>query len=355
MAKKIVSIVGARPQFVKAAVVSAALVEAGLSERLVHTGQHYDANMSDVFFQTLGLPVPAHHLGIGGGMHGEMTGRQLIAIERCLVDERPDVVLVFGDTNSTLAGALAASKLHLPVAHVEAGLRSFNRKMPEEVNRILTDRISDVLFTPSTVATGHLLREGVAPEQIVQVGDVMYDAALRFSQVAASDGTPGLAAGGVLVTVHRAENTDDGEKLAKIATALGTLSRERPVLFPVHPRTRARIEQLGLADRFEAVEMVAPLGYVEMLAVLQRASLVITDSGGVQKEAYFMQVPCITLREETEWVETIEMGWNQLVPSLDPAEIVAQAKAATRPSSSTEQPYGDGRAAAKIAEYLARM
>ncbi|MBV8033990.1 non-hydrolyzing UDP-N-acetylglucosamine 2-epimerase [Roseateles sp.] len=352
MPKRIVSVVGARPQFVKAAVVSAALQDVGHEEVMVHTGQHYDYNMSEVFFEALNIPKPRHSLGIGGGNHGEMTGRQLMAIEQCLLTEKPDLVLVYGDTNSTLAGALAAVKLHIPVAHVEAGLRSFNMRMPEEVNRILTDRISQWLFTPSSVASGHLRAEGIAGERIIEVGDVMHDAVLRFSRSNVElPVAPPKRFG--LVTIHRAENTDDDARLGAIVEGLCQVAGSLPLIMPIHPRTRQRLERLGWLERLtQAVQMLEPVGYMEMLALQKSAQAVITDSGGIQKEAFFLQVPCITLRDETEWVETVELGWNRLVSDLSVSSIEAAVLGASRPAKSQAQPYGDGRAAARIAAML---
>jgi len=350
VAKKVVSVVGARPQFVKAAVVSEQLRAAGLPEVMIHTGQHYDANMSDVFFAALGIPEPAYNLGIGGGSHGEMTGRQLTEIERCLLDERPDAVVVYGDTNSTLAGALAAVKLHIPVAHVEAGLRSFNDRMPEEINRIVTDRISAVLFTPSKVASTNLRAEGIAESRIVEVGDVMYDAALRYGPTAPpSTGRFDRC----VVTIHRAENTDDAARLGTIAAALIEVGRSMRVTFPVHPRTRKALTEAGWWRRLlDRVELIEPLGYIEMLAAVRAADVVITDSGGLQKEAYFLATPCVTLRGQTEWTETVALGWNRLVTELSVEGIVAAVSGARRPIVSDAKPYGDGRASVKIAQFL---
>jgi UDP-GlcNAc3NAcA epimerase len=352
MAKRIVSVVGARPQFVKAAVVSAALRDAGHDEVMVHTGQHYDYNMSEVFFEALRIPKPKHSLGIGGGSHGDMTGRQLIAIEQCLLAEKPDLLLVYGDTNSTLAGALAAVKLHVPVAHVEAGLRSFNMRMPEEVNRILTDRVSNWLFTPSAIATAHLRAEGIAGERVIEVGDVMHDAVLKFSQ-GEGDLPADLPGRFGLVTIHRAENTDDDARLGAIVDGLCSAARSLPLVMPIHPRTRQRLAAVGKLDRLvAAVRVIDPIGYVEMLALQKRAEVVITDSGGIQKEAFFLKVPCVTLRTETEWVETVELGWNQLVRELSAPTIEAAVLGATRPAATPAQPYGDGRAAVRIAQAL---
>lgn len=360
---RIVTVLGARPQFIKASVVSAQIARHSMIDEIViHTGQHFDTNMSAVFFSELGMADPKYHLGIHGGHHGAMTARMLEGIEQILLDEKPDAVLVYGDTNSTLAGALAAVKLHIPVAHVEAGLRSFNMRMPEEINRILTDRVSSWLFAPTAAAVEHLRREGCNPEDILEVGDVMYDAALHHGDRAAGlkkDGVAGqeLPSGGyVLVTAHRAENTDDPECLRTIADAVIRVADEMPVLWPLHPRTRGALERAGLLARVrERVKLVEPLGYLDMVLAERNAAVVATDSGGVQKEAFFHGVPCVTLREETEWVELVEAGWNRLVPP-DDAGQVADAVLAARGSRGTPvQPYGDGHAAEKIVASLARQ
>jgi UDP-GlcNAc3NAcA epimerase len=312
---KLLTVVGARPQFIKAATVSRAIAaRQDITEVIVHTGQHYDANMSDIFFDELSIPRPDHHLGIGGGSHGAMTGRQIEAIERVLLDEKPDMVLVYGDTNSTLAGALAAVKLHIPVAHVEAGLRSFNRRMPEEINRILTDHASDLLFAPTTTAMKNLSNEGLPSDRLHLVGDVMYDACLFYGTQARKPAwfDPLSISKGdyVLATVHRAENTDDPARLAGILQGLA--GAERPVILPVHPRTQKQIESLGLSTPAN-LHLVPPVGYLEMVWLEQNCALIATDSGGVQKEAYFHGKPCVTLRDETEWVELVEVGANILV------------------------------------------
>lgn len=357
--KKIVTVVGARPQFVKASVVSHALQASGrIAEVLVHTGQHFDANMSDVFFAELGMAPPARRLDIHGGRHGAMTGQMLAAVEQVLVDEKPAAVLVYGDTNSTLAGALAAVKLHIPVAHVEAGLRSFNLAMPEEVNRILTDRISRWLFTPTDAARAHLLREGTDPARIVPVGDVMHDVALHHGARAGATGgvldTLGLQPGRfALATVHRAENTDDAARLDVIVSALATLAAQLPVVWPMHPRTRAVLAAQGrLATLPAALRVVDPVGYLDMVQLERHAALVATDSGGVQKEAFFHGVPCVTLRDETEWVELVEAGWNRLAPPRDAAAVAAALTAALGTRGRDVRPYGDGDAARRIVERL---
>lgn len=356
---KIVTVLGARPQFIKASVVSHAIsVVPDFQEVLIHTGQHFDANMSDVFFSELGMATPDYNLDIHGGSHGAMTGRMLAEVEQVLLVEKPDAVLVYGDTNSTLAGALAAVKLHIPVAHVEAGLRSFNMAMPEEVNRILSDRISRWLFTPTQVAANHLLREGFNPEQIHPVGDVMYDVALHHGQrVQAGAGLMahlGLQPKGyVLATVHRAENTDHPERLAAIVDALIATARQLPVVWPLHPRTRAVLQKTGKLDVLAAqVHLIDPVGYLDMVQLEKFAALIATDSGGVQKEAFFYQVPCVTLRDETEWVELVESGWNRLAPPGQANTLVGAIESAIGSNGKAVQPYGDGQAAHKIVQHL---
>ena len=357
--KKILTVLGARPQFIKASVVSHAISQTqGMQEVLLHTGQHFDANMSDVFFTELGMSKPDYFLDIHGGSHGAMTGRMLEAVEQVLLQEKPDAVLVYGDTNSTLAGALAAAKLHIPVAHVEAGLRSFNMAMPEEINRILTDRISHWLFTPSQAAAEHLAREGFAGERIIAVGDVMFDVALHHgSRVQAEGGVLqrlGLPVGGyVLATIHRAENTDHPRRLAAIVDALQETARSLPVVWPLHPRTRSVLAQAGRLDALtQAVHLIDPVGYLDMVQMEKFAALIATDSGGVQKEAFFHQVPCVTLRDETEWVELVEAGWNTLVSPDSAQAITGAIQAALGSQGSSVQPYGAGDAAKKIADYL---
>lgn len=353
---RIVTVLGARPQFIKASAVSAEIARrSAIREIVVHTGQHFDANMSSVFFSELGMADPQYHLGIHGGHHGEMTARMLEGVERILLDEKPDAVLVYGDTNSTLAGALAAAKLHIPVAHVEAGLRSFNMRMPEEINRILTDRISSWLFAPTETAVAHLRREGLNHESILEVGDVMYDAALHHGDRAATlkgDAIAGSALpphGYVLVTVHRAENTDDPDRLRTILDALSRVSSHMPVLWPLHPRTRGVLERAGLlASAGKHVNLVEPLGYLDMVLAERNAAVIATDSGGVQKEAFFHGVPCVTLREETEWVELVDAGWNRLAPPRDAGEVANAILAARGSRGAAVKPYGDGHAAEKI-------
>jgi UDP-GlcNAc3NAcA epimerase len=353
---KIVTVVGARPQFVKAAAVSSALHErAGVQEMLVHTGQHYDDAMSNRFFRDLGIPTPAHDLGIGSGSHGAQTGRMLEKLDEVMTAERPDWVLLYGDTNSTLAGALAAAKLHIPVAHVEAGLRSWNRAMPEEINRLLTDQVSSLLLAPTEAAVANLAREGIAGNSVRLVGDVMYDAALTFSGRADADALLarlGVAAGGyVLATIHRAENTDDPARLAAIVSGLTKAAEVMPVVMPCHPRTLAALERAGLLEEVRRrLVCIEPLGYLDMLAAERLARVVVTDSGGVQKEAFFFGVPCVIVRRETEWVELIELGCARLVePDGIAAAVAAPPKVAT---GERERLYGGGTAAGRVARAL---
>lgn len=350
---KILTIVGARPQFIKAAVVSRALRAMGVAEVLVHTGQHYDQNMSDVFFSELEIPRPAYHLGIGGGSHGENTGRMIEAIEKVLVSEKPDWVLVYGDTDSTLAGAVAAVKLRIPVAHVEAGLRSFNRHMPEEINRVLTDHAASLLFAPTEAAVAHLAREGIAGASVQLVGDVMYDAALFYGNKAecASSILTRLsiaAKGFALATIHRAENTDDASRLAAIFSGFACFDGD--IVLPLHPRTRSRVTALNIPVP-KNVRLIDPVGYLDMVMLEKHASVIATDSGGVQKEAFFYGVPCVTLRDETEWTELVEAGWNRLAPP-GRADIAEAMKSAKLSRGQCIQPYGAGNAAALIVERL---
>lgn len=356
---KILTVLGARPQFIKASVVSHFISTlSGVEEVVVHTGQHFDSNMSDVFFQELGMNTPAYQLDIHGGGHGEMTGRMLVEVEKVLLQERPDAVLVYGDTNSTLAGALAAVKLHIPVAHVEAGLRSFNMAMPEEVNRILTDRVSRWMFTPTTTAADHLKAEGVNAASIFPVGDVMYDVAkFHGKRVDASGGVMAKLdlkeSGFVLATVHRAENTDDPARLTAIVEAFRDLSTDLPIVWPVHPRTKAVLQKLGqLDDMPENLHLIEPVGYLDMVQLEKHAALIATDSGGVQKEAFFYGVPCVTLRDETEWVELVESGWNRLISPKSALEVASAVRQALGSKGEAVQPYGQGNAAELIIRRL---
>ena len=358
---KVLTVVGARPQFIKAAAVSRVLRKTrGATEILVHTGQHYDENMSDVFFRELEIPRPDFHLGIGSGSHGRQTGRMLAAIEKTILKSRPDRVLVYGDTNSTLAGALAAAKLKVPVAHVEAGLRSFNRAMPEEVNRVVADHVSDLLFAPTDTAVENLLREGISRRRVAKVGDVMYDAALFYSRKAES--LSGVLErlrlhdrSYVLATIHRAENTDDANRLRRIFDGLNHLSQEMPVVFPVHPRTRKALYRVAGRDR-SGVQIIPPVGYLDMVMLEKNARLVITDSGGVQKEAFFYRVPCVTLREETEWTELVKAGWNVLIsPTRDDLPRLLRRRLLTfRTPPTNVLPYGRGQAAQAVVARLCR-
>jgi UDP-GlcNAc3NAcA epimerase len=350
----IVTIIGARPQFIKAAAVAHAFARKGVKETLVHTGQHYDANMSDVFFDELEIPRPEHHLGIGGGTHGQNTGRMIEVIEKVLFDTRPDWVLVYGDTDSTLAGAVAAVKLHIPVAHVEAGLRSFNRRMPEEINRVLTDHAASLLFAPTETAVAHLANEGISGASVQLVGDVMYDAALFYGEKA--DRTSSILTSlnlaskeYVLTTIHRAENTDNRQRLAAILDGFSAFDSE--IVLPVHPRTRGRLSAFGLTLPGN-VRAIEPVGYLDMVMLEKNAALIATDSGGVQKEAFFYRVPCVTLRDETEWSELVVGGWNRLAPPTCGSDISLAMKEALGSKGLEIRPYGDGNAASHIANSL---
>lgn len=362
MSIRIATIVGARPQFIKAAAVSRVIRDDyadKIEEVLVHTGQHYDENMSKVFFDGLDIPHPRYNLEISGGSHGAMTGRMLEAVEKVLLEEKPDWVLIYGDTNSTLAGALAAAKLHIPVAHIEAGLRSFNMRMPEEINRILSDRISTLLFCPTETAVKNLNAEGIT-SGVLNVGDVMYDIALYYRDRAKQQSKIlsdlRLAERSfALATCHRAENTDDPNRLGGIVAALAEVARNMPVVFPLHPRTRKLIDDYGLKHHLDAVKVVEPLSFLDMVALEQAAKVILTDSGGVQKEAYFYGVPCVTMRDETEWVETVEQGWNQLVGASASAILAAVSQQVKSKQAGAAAPYGNGKAAHGIVAKLAGM
>jgi UDP-GlcNAc3NAcA epimerase len=346
---KILSVVGNRPQFVKSGPLSLALRNRA-EEITLHTGQHYDRELSEIFFEELELPPPAYRLDAGSGSHAEQTARMLPGIERVVLDERPDRVLVYGDTNSTLAGALAAAKVGVPVAHVEAGLRSFDRTMPEELNRILVDRLSDLLFCPTEIAVANLRREGVV-DGVHVVGDVMLDANLRLAPIA-RERSRALADAGVqpgeyvLATIHRPVNVRK-ESLAQILDGLGRLAE--PVVFPAHPRTRDALSEHGI-DLPESVRLRPPAGYLDFAALASQARVVVTDSGGVQKEAYWYRVPCVTVRTTTEWVETVEAGWNRLVAA--DASAIVSAISAAQPPLNHPLLYGDGHAADLIADVL---
>jgi len=358
---KLLTVLGARPQFIKAAPVSRALSATnGVREILVHTGQHFDENMSKVFFDELDIPMPDYNLGIGGGTHGQNTGRMLEAVESVLLKEKPDYVLVYGDTDTTLAGALAAVKMHIPVAHVEAGLRSFNRKMPEEINRVLTDHISELLFAPTETAVRNLLKEGLPSARIHLVGDVMYDAALFYADRAEKksrilkmlDLNPKQY---ILATVHRAENTDDTQRLKAIFRGLALVSEQMPVVIPLHPRTRRALEGIGMLDEVKRkLRIIDPVGYLDMVMLEKNARLIVTDSGGVQKEAFFYRVPCVTLRDETEWLELVELGWNHLTPPISAEAVQAGVRAAMDTEGRPGEPYGKGDSAPRIVQILVR-
>lgn len=344
---KIVTIVGARPQFIKAAAVSRKLRQKH-TEILVHTGQHYDGNMSDIFFDELGIPAPDYNLGIGSGLHGAQTGAMLAEIEKVLLAEKPDRLLVYGDTNSTIAGALAAAKLHIPVAHVEAGLRSFNRRMPEEINRVLTDHISDLLLCPSQTAVDNLAAEGITGG-VHLVGDVMFDALMYAVERAKTESHIVESLGlqpkqYLLATVHRADNTDTEKNLRAIFGAFAEI--DEPIVLPLHPRTAKMLDKFNLKPEVENLKLIEPVGYLDMAALAQSARMVITDSGGLQKEAYWLGVPCITLRRDTEWPETVDAGWNVLVGA--DGDAIVEAARGFSPPAARPAFYGDGGVGEKV-------
>ena len=350
---KIATIVGARPQFIKIAAVSRRLRRQA-EEILIHTGQHYDNNLSDIFFEELDIPGPKYNLGIGSGSHGLQTGQMMAEIETVLMEENPDWVLVYGDTNSTLAGALAAAKLHNKVAHIEAGLRSYNRLMPEEINRVVTDHLSDLLFCPSETAVNNLAKEGIT-QGVFIVGDVMVDSLLFASEKASHQSRIikdlGISAGNYyLATIHRADNTNNPDRLLNILEAF--LSLNLPIIFPIHPRTKKAVLDYGLKEKISNsnIHLVNPLGYLDMVNLEQSAKMILTDSGGIQKEAYCLKVPCITLRDETEWVETVDTGWNVLV-GADKLKIIHAVRDFEKPHIHP-QLYGDGNAGQKIIDQL---
>lgn len=348
---KILTVLGARPQFIKAAAFSRVIADYdGLQEVIVHTGQHYDQNMSDIFFEEMGIPLPKYKLQTGGKTHGAMTGQQLEKIEEILLEEKPDLVLVYGDTNSTLAGALSAVKLHIPIAHIEAGLRSFNRKMPEEINRILTDQVSDCLFVPSLGAKNNLLHEGVDENKIFIVGDIMYDVSLYYKErMVKPNWFDALNLNNfILCTIHRAENTDDELKLLNIFKGLG--SSNKNIILPLHPRTVNKIREHNITVP-NNIRIVDPVGYLEMVWLEVNSDLIVTDSGGVQKEAYFHSKYCITLREETEWIELVEHGFNKLV-GYDAKLIVDGINASDSQKIESSGIYGDGKTAKKILDII---
>lgn len=349
---KIISVVGARPQFIKCAPVSRT-IRKHHEEILVHTGQHYDPEMSDIFFEELDIPKPDYNLGIGSGTQGEQTGKMIIEIEKVLLEEKPDIVLVYGDTNSTLAGALAASKLQIKVAHVEAGLRSFDRTMPEEINRVITDHISNILFCPTDTAVMNLKNEGIT-EGVYNVGDVMVDA-LKYNQKIAEEKSTILqdlnlnSKEFLLATLHRASNTDNKKNLSSIVEAFSDV--EATIVFPIHPRTRKCLKEYNLWEKIlKNTKVIPPVGYLDMLKLESNARKILTDSGGVQKEAYMLRVPCITLRDNTEWVETVEEGWN-ILAGADYEKIRKFIKEFEVPKKSKKM-FGDGKASIKINELL---
>lgn len=354
---RIVTVIGARPQFIKAAAVTRQLRQhAEVEEILVHTGQHYDPLMSEVFFEELAIPEPHFNLSIGSNTHGAQTGKMLESIEQVLLDVRPDWVLVYGDTNSTLAGALAAAKLHIPIAHVEAGLRSHNRQMPEELNRVLTDHMSNLLFAPTSIAFRNLQAEGIYSERIRVVGDVMFDA-LSFYEGRAETSSVVLETLGlmskryILSTIHRAENTDDPARLIEIFAALTKLAESAVVVMPLHPRTRSRLLEYKIDTRH--VHLTDPVGYLDMVILEKHAKIILTDSGGVQKEAYFHKVPCITLRDETEWRELVDAGWNHLLRIEDLSRLGTLIEFALgNIPTVTEAFYGAGDASDRIVSEL---
>jgi UDP-GlcNAc3NAcA epimerase len=359
----IITIVGARPQFIKAAAVNRAIrklnqdSEIRISEKILHTGQHYDDNMSQVFFEELEIPPPHFNLGVGSGNHGAQTGRMLEKIEEVLLAEKPDWILIYGDTNSTLAGALSAVKLHIPVAHIEAGLRSFNRRMPEEINRLLADQISNLLFCPTKTAVENLRKEGIT-KGVHLIGDVMFDCILFYKEKA-QEVLPNMlekyrvqTKSYYLVTLHRAENTDNPQRLKNIFRALNDISSEKcPVILPLHPRTKKYLTETGIEIGTQ-VKIFPPATYLEMIAWESQAKTILTDSGGVQKEAYWFQVPCITLRDETEWVETVALGWNTLVSADYDRTITAVDNIAGKTKKYITDLYGDGHTAEKIIKVL---
>ncbi len=353
---KVLTIIGARPQFIKAAAVSRAIRKSDIKEVIVHTGQHFDKNMSDIFFSEMNIPLPDYNLNINSLSHGAMTGRMIEEIEKVVLKENPDVLIVYGDTNSTIAGALAAKKLHIKIAHVEAGLRSFNMAMPEEVNRILTDRISDYLFCPTDTAVKNLFKEGFENIdcQIENVGDVMFDASMFYSQRADEKAEIAKSLGlepntYVLCTVHRQENTDDAERIRSIFDALNQINQKKRIILPLHPRTRKIVAELGIVPDFKVID---PVGYFDIIHLMKNASLVMTDSGGMQKEAFFFKKYCLTMRDETEWVELVENKVNELVGADKDAIVGAFNTCVDKQFLNVPLLYGDGNASQKIVSIL---
>ena len=351
---KLVTIIGARPQFIKAAALSRKIAEYNnINEIIVHTGQHFDTNMSDIFFEEMDIPKPNYNLNINTLSHGAMTGKMLEEIEKVLIKEKPDWVLIYGDTNSTIAGALAAKKLHIKVAHVEAGLRSFNMNMPEEINRILTDRISDILFCPTYTAVKNLLNEGYdnIKCKIAKSGDIMQDTAIFYSSKEQKPNID-LPDNFILATIHRAENTDNKERLSEILSALNEISQETPIILPLHPRTAKIIKNSELDTK--NLTITEPVGYLEMVYMLNRCKLVMTDSGGLQKEAFFFKKPCITLRDETEWVELVKNNFNQIV-GANKNKIISTYNNHKFNNNFDIDLYGNGKAAENIIKQLIKQ
>jgi UDP-GlcNAc3NAcA epimerase len=357
---KIATIVGARPQFIKAAVVSKAIKKAGnLSEVMIHTGQHYDARMSTCFFEELEIPEPQYSLSVGSGMHGYQTGEMMKRIEPVLIKEKPEAVVVYGDTNTTLAGAIVAAKLHIPVAHIEAGLRSCDKTMPEEINRITTDHVSSLLFCPTKTAMNNLKSEGIR-SGIYKSGDVMYDVAIQYGESAARNSkimeTTNIGPSQyILATVHRAENTDEMPRMTKIMEALNEIAGDVDVIMPLHPRTGKVICSYGIGDKISRIRIIEPVGFLDMMCLIKNARAVVTDSGGLQKEAYFHRVPCVTLREQTEWIETIDANWNVLADLSSTDSIVTTIRFAMMGNNFRFEiaEYGDGKAADQIVKIIA--
>lgn len=357
---KLITIVGARPQFIKAAAISRAISKDftdQIKEILVHTGQHYDENMSSIFFDDLNIPQPKYNLEISGGTHGAMTGKMLGSIEQVLIQEKPDWVLVYGDTNSTLAGALAAAKLNIPVAHVEAGLRSFNMRMPEEINRIVADRISSLLLCPTGLAVENLRQEGVS-KGVYFSGDVMYDVALQFAEIAEKKSSiltrlNLLNKPYILATCHRAENTNDSQRLKGVLTALNLMAKTKHVVFPIHPRTKQMISRYGFNDYLEKLIVIEPVSYFDMIILEKNSNLIVTDSGGIQKEAFFFRIPCITIRDETEWIETVNAGWNEVAGTS--VEKITQSFERIHVRKPKDcMPFGNGQAALSVINEILR-
>lgn len=354
---KLLTVIGARPQFIKTAALSRELKIRNCSEIIVHTGQHYDPNMSEVFFEELKISSPKYQLEIKSSKHGEMTGMMLSEIERVCLLEKPDILVVYGDTNSTLAGALAAAKIHIPIAHIEAGLRSFNKSMPEEINRLLTDHMSDILFPPTKTAESHLISEGIDKNKIHVVGDIMYDVSKYYAPL--SEQKENLLfklnvkkKEYILVTCHRQENTNSPERLKAIFTALMRISERYPVICPLHPRTKKYLSEVSWFKETPQLKIIEPVGYLEMIALERNAKLITTDSGGIQKEAYFYHVPCVTFRDETEWTELVENNWNTLCPPTSDENIIRAIEKSLDTKGNDVNLYGEGNTAKLIADVI---